>query len=138
MRDLHLETIGPYGDCAVLRLVGEVDVYTAPALRERLVELLAAGVTHIILDTSGLTFLDSSGLGVLVGGQKRMRAHDGSLTLATSQERIVRLLQLTGLTRLFPPYPTVSEAIGADAHWREAVADGTRTVADWCREHELV
>ena len=85
MRDLSLETVGPWGDCAVLRVVGEVDLYTAPALRERLAELVAAGVTNVILDTGGVTFLDSSGLGVLVGSHKRLRAHDGSLALATHQ-----------------------------------------------------
>ncbi|HEU5355863.1 MAG TPA: STAS domain-containing protein [Actinocrinis sp.] len=138
MRDLYLETVGPYGDCAVLRIVGEIDIYTAPALRERLAELLGTGVKHVVLDTSGISFLDSSGLGVLVSGHKRIRAHDGSLVLVAAQERILQLFRLTGLIRLFPPYPTVSEAIDDDSHWREAIGDGSRSVADWCREHELV
>lgn len=138
MRDLYLETVGPCGDCAVLRIVGEIDIYTAPALRERLVELLVSRVTHVILDTSGVTFLDSSGLGVLVGAQKRMRAHDGSLALVAAQDRIVQLFRLTGLTRLFPPHATVSEAIGDDPHWCQTLGGVSRSVADWCREHELV
>jgi anti-sigma B factor antagonist len=138
MRDLYLETVGPCGDCAVLRIVGEIDIYTAPALRERLVELLATGVKHVVLDTSGVTFLDSSGLGVLVGARKRMGAHDGSLALVATQERIVQLFRITGLIRLFPPHATVSAAIGGDPHWRDALADGRQSVADWCREHELV
>lgn len=138
MRDLYLETVGPYGDCAVLRIVGEIDIYTAPALRERLSELKATGVTHVVLDTSGVTFLDSSGLGVLVSAQKRLRGHGGTIALVAAQERIVQLFRLTGLIRLFPPYPTVSEAIGDDLHWREVIGDESRSVADWCREHELV
>lgn len=138
MHDLHLETIGPCGDCAVLRVVGEVDLYTAPALRQQLAELLATGVTHVVLDVSGVTFLDSSGLGVLVSSHKRLRAHEGSLAVATSQERILRLVRLTGLTRLFPPYATVSEAIGDDPHWRKEIEGRTQSVAEWCRRHELV
>lgn len=137
MRDLQLETIGPYGDCAILRVGGEIDVYTAPTLREHLSDLAATGVRHVVIDTSGITFLDSTGLGVLVGGLKRMRVHNGSLALAGSQERVVQLLRLTGLTRTFPPYATVAEAIEADPHWHEAIGGQPGTVAQWCRLHEL-
>ena len=137
MRDLHLETVGPCGDCAVLRVGGEIDLYTAPTLREGLSNLVATGVRHVVIDTSDVTFLDSTGLGVLVGGLKRLRAHDGSLALAGGQERIVRLLRLTGLTRFFPPYATVAEAIEADPHWRKAIGDRPGSVAQWCHLHEL-
>lgn len=137
MHDLRLETVGPYGDCAVLRVGGEIDLFTAPALRERLVELLSTGVRHVVIDTASVTFLDSTGLGVLVGGFKRLRAHDGSLALASDQERIVRLLRLTGLIRFFPPYATVAEAITAEPHWHEAIGERPENVAQWCRLHEL-
>lgn len=137
MRDLRLETIGPCGDCAVLRVGGEVDVHTASTLREGLIDLLAIGVRHVVIDTCDVTFLDSTGLGVLVGGHKRLRAHGGSLALASGQEHIVRLLLLTGLTRFFPPYATVAEAIEADSHWRKAIGDWPGSVAQWCRLHEL-
>ena len=137
MQDLRLETIGPFGDCAVLRVAGEVDVYTAPALREGLIDLLHAGARHVIVDTSEITFLDSTGLGVLVGGLKRLRAHDGSLALACGQERVTRLLDLTGLNRLFPPYPTVADAIESDPHWRAAIGELSEGAAEWCRVHEL-
>ena len=80
MQEFQLETIGPSGDCAVLKVTGEVDVYTAPMLRERIQDLAAKGVVHIIADMSQMDFLDSTGLGVLVGGLKRLREHDGSLT----------------------------------------------------------
>lgn len=137
MRDLRLETVGPYGDCAVLRVVGEVDLYTAPALRESLSDLLADGVRHVVVDTSDITFLDSSGLGVLVGSLKRLRAQEGTLALASDQERIVRLFRLTGLTDLFPPYATVADAIGADPHWRTAIGDEPGSVAQWCSRNKL-
>jgi anti-sigma B factor antagonist len=137
MRDLHLETVGPCGDCAVLRVDGEIDLYTAPALREGLSDLLATGVRHVVVDTADVTFLDSTGLGVLVDGRKRLRAHDGSLALASGHQRIVQLLRLTGLNRLFPPYATVADAIEADSHWRNAIGDRPGSVAQWCRLHEL-
>ena len=137
MRDLRLETVGPYDDCAVLRVGGEIDLYTAPALRAGLSDLVTTRVRHVVLDTSDVTFLDSTGLGVLVDGRRRLRAHDGSLALVSGQERIERLLRLTGLARLFPPYATVAEAIEADPHWRKAIGDRPGGVAQWCRLHEL-
>lgn len=137
MCDLRLETVGPYGDCAVLRVDGEIDLYTAPRLREGLSNLVATGVKHVVLEASDVTFLDSTGLGVLVDGRKRLRAHDGSLALAGGQERIVRLLSLTGLARLFPSYATVADAIGADPHWHKAIGDQPGSVAEWCGLHEL-
>src|ERR1035441_8542666 len=55
------------GDCAVLRVAGEVDVYTAPELRQQLIKLVDSGAWHVVADLAGVDFLDSSGLGVLVG-----------------------------------------------------------------------
>ena len=81
MREFRLDTIGPVGDCAVLQVTGEVDVYTAPMLRERIRELAAKGAVHLIADLSQVDFLDSTGLGALVGGLKRLREDGGSLAL---------------------------------------------------------
>src|SRR6201987_1359284 len=105
MQELPLETIGPSGDCAVLQVTGEIDVYTAAILRERIRDLAAKGAVHIIADLSRVDFLDSTGLGVLVGGLKRLREHDGSLPLGISTTRLLRILQITGVTRGFPPPP---------------------------------
>jgi anti-sigma B factor antagonist len=118
MQDLELETLGPYGDCAVLRVSGEIDLYTAPLLRERIADLVAAGIRHVVLDASDVTFLDSTGLGVLVGGLKRLRAHGGSLALAGSRANVARIFNVTGLDRPFPQHATVAEAIAASPHWR--------------------
>src|SRR5947208_12473988 len=75
------------GDHTVLEVGGEVDVYTAPRLRERLIELVDGGAKHVVVDLSRVEFLDSTGLGVLVGALKRLRAVDGSLGLVCAQER---------------------------------------------------
>jgi anti-sigma B factor antagonist len=137
MQEFRLETIGPSGDCAVLRVIGEVDLFTAPALRERIRDLAAKGAVHIIADMSRVDFLDSTGLGVLVGGLKRLREHDGSLTPVISTKRILRVFEITGLTKAFPPQSSVPAAITADPHWRQTVESEAGTAEEWCRQHGL-
>jgi anti-sigma B factor antagonist len=137
MQEFSVWTTGPSGDCAVLRVAGEVDVYTAPVLRERILDLAAKGAVHVIADMSRVDFLDSTGLGVLVGGLKRLREHDGSLTLVISAARILRLFEMTGLTRVFPAQSSVSAAITADPHWRQAAESEAGSAEEWCRQHGL-
>jgi len=137
MQEFSVWTAGPGGDCAVLRVAGEADVHTAPALREQLLDLAAKGAVHVIADMSRVDFLDSTGLGVLVGGLKRLREHGGSLTLVISATRILRLFEMTGLTRVFPAQPSVPAAITADPHWRQAAESEAGSAAEWCRRHGL-
>jgi anti-sigma B factor antagonist len=99
------------GDYTVLEVGGEVDVYTAPKLREKLVELVGDGNYHIIVDMTKVEFLDSTGLGVLVGGLKRVRSHEGSLALVCNQERILKIFRITGLTKVFPIHDSLDEAL---------------------------
>ena len=101
------------GDHTVLEVGGEVDVYTAPRLREKLVELVEQGSRHVVVDLSRVEFLDSTGLGVLVGGLKRVRNHDGSLQLVCTQEKILKIFRITGLTKVFPIHGSVGDAISA-------------------------
>lgn len=97
---------------AILAVRGEVDVYTAPRLRERLVELVSQGKHQIIVDLEGVDFLDSTGLGVLVGGLKRLRSHDGELMLVCTQHRILKVFEITGLTKVFSIHDSVDAAVG--------------------------
>ena len=99
------------GDHAVLSVGGEIDVYTAPQLRQRLIELVEQGSQHIVVDMEQVEFLDSTGLGVLVGGLKRVRTHDGSLSLVCTQERLLKIFRITGLTKVFDIHPDVASAI---------------------------
>ena len=110
--DLSLSTRSE-GDRTVVEVGGEIDVYTAPRLREQLVDLVADGKYHLIVDRERVDFLDSTGLGVLVGGLKRVRAHDGSLRLVCTQERILKIFRITGLTKVFPIHSSVEEAVSA-------------------------
>jgi anti-sigma B factor antagonist len=110
--DLSLST-RTVGDRTVVEVGGEIDVYTAPKLREQLVELVNDGSYHLVVDMEGVDFLDSTGLGVLVGGLKRVRAHEGSLRLVCNQERILKIFRITGLTKVFPIHTSVDDAVAA-------------------------
>ena len=100
--------------CAVLVVVGELDVYTAGVLRTAILRLLSRGRVRLVLDLSGVPFCDSSGLGVLVGGFKRTRARGGSFRLSSVTPHLMKTLTITGLTKVFPIHAAVSEAIEAD------------------------
>jgi len=101
------------GERTVVVVGGEIDVYTAPKLREQLVELETAGQHDLVVDLERVEFLDSTGLGVLVGGLKRVRSHDGSLRLVCTQERILKVFRITGLTKVFAIHDSVAEAVSA-------------------------
>ncbi len=96
---------------AVIRPVGEVDVFTAPLLRERLVELVEGGARRVIVDLSEVSFLDSTGLAVLVGVWQRLRNHDGFFAVAAANERIERVLRTTRLDQSLKLHSTVAEAV---------------------------
>jgi anti-sigma B factor antagonist len=108
--DLGLEVDDSHAPYTVLAVKGEVDVYSAPRLREKLVELVNQGNTQIIVDLEGVDFLDSTGLGVLVGGLKRLRSHDGDLILVCTQQRIMKVFEITGLTKVFSIHDSVEAA----------------------------
>lgn len=96
---------------AILAVSGEVDVATAPRLRERLIGLVGDGHHHVVVDLEGVDFLDSTGLGVLVGALKRVRTHDGELALVCTQPRVLKVFEITGLTKVFPMHQSVDEAV---------------------------
>jgi anti-sigma B factor antagonist len=100
------------GPRTVVAVRGEIDVYTAPVLRERLSDLVSSGQYHLVLDLEGVDFLDSTGLGVLVGALKRVRPHDGEIVLVCAQERILKVFRITGLTSVFPIHETLDGALG--------------------------
>ncbi|MGH3487449.1 MAG: STAS domain-containing protein [Actinopolymorphaceae bacterium] len=103
----------PMGNHMVVEVAGEIDVYTAPRLREKMVELVNAGHYHLVVDMESVEFLDSTGLGVLVGGLKRVRSHDGSLRIVCTQERLLKIFRITGLTKVFPIHDSVDEAVSS-------------------------
>lgn len=97
----------------VVQVAGEIDVYTAPQLREHLDREIEAGVTQLVVDLSGVTFMDSTGLGVLVGRLKQIRLHDGSMKIVCAHDRVLKVFVITGLDKVFSIFPTVAEALEA-------------------------
>lgn len=95
----------------VLAISGEVDVYSAPDLRSRVGDLVDSGHRQLVLDLSGVEFLDSTGLSVLVASQNRIREIGGVLTLVCSQEWLLKLFRITGLDQVFTMCPTVDKAL---------------------------
>lgn len=103
------------GESCVLSLTGEVDVYTAPALRERLLEANETACGVVIVDMTAVEFIDSSGLGVLVSGLKRVRERGAEMKIITERESILKIFQITGLDRVFLICPTLSDAMEPEA-----------------------
>ncbi len=136
MASFQVEAINA-GDCAVLRIAGDIDVYTVPELRQQVIHLADNGTRHIVGDLRGVDFLDSTGLGALVGSLKRLRLLQGSLTLVTSGGKILELFRITGLSRAFALHPSVLDAISADQHWQATLAREGHSAEEWCRKHEL-
>jgi anti-sigma B factor antagonist len=135
---LSLDTITVGSNCALIRVAGEIDVYTAPNLREAILGLIGNGVSHVIADLRAVDFLDSTGLGAIVGGHKRLRTNEGSLVLAASPDRIVRLFRITGLDRAFSLYSSVPEAIAAEDAWQAAIAEAGTDPDEWVRKNNLL
>lgn len=103
------------GTAAVLTVGGEIDLFTAPKLRERLSGTIDEGMDRVVVDLEGVGFMDSTGLGTLVGGLKRIKEREGSMSLVCTNRSVLRILSITGLDRVFPVYGSVQEALAADA-----------------------
>ena len=96
--DVSIETSG---STATLRLTGELDIAAAPNLRDRVVHLISEGRAHLVFECSGLGFIDSTGLGVLIGARARALAANGSVAIAGAKPSLRRLLAVTGVDGLF-------------------------------------
>jgi anti-sigma B factor antagonist len=104
-----------HGEVTVVHVGGEIDVYTAPMLREHLDEHISRGRHHLVVDLEDVPFMDSTGLGVLVGRLKLVRVKDGTLCLVCSSERILKVFSITGLDKVFQIFPSLDDALAATA-----------------------
>ena len=107
---LSLETRHEDGN-TIIEVGGEIDVYTAPKLRDKITELVGNGNYNLVIDMEKVDFLDSTGLGVLVGGLKKVRAHDGSMRLICNQERLLKIFRITGLAKVFVIHGSQADAL---------------------------
>ena len=99
----------------VISLAGEVDLYTAPEFKQQLLDVIGKGAKDVVVDFTDTTFIDSTTLGVLVGGVKRLRQNHGQLSLVCSDRNITKIFEITGLDRVFTIHATREEALGAQS-----------------------
>jgi len=98
------------GTNCVVTLEGEIDVYTAPRLKDALVEAIEGGCVDVIVDLEGVAFIDSSGLGVLVGALRRAKERSGAVRLVCTRGSILKIFRVTGLDKVFPIFSDTKEA----------------------------
>lgn len=108
----------------VLHCAGEIDAASAGALRDAVHQVSADGVRAVALDMTEVTFLDSTGLGVVVGQLKTLRRQGGHLTVAVTAERVRRVFEITGLDRVFVLHESAEEAAAAAAGAAAQTAEG--------------
>ena len=102
---------GPSQEWEPIVIVGELDLYSAPALREQVLKAVNAGRLLVVLDLSGATFVDSSGFAVMVSAYKRVRALGGRVRVVCSDKSILSSLRISGLDRVFEVFPDMTAAI---------------------------
>ncbi|MBV9277569.1 MAG: STAS domain-containing protein [Candidatus Eremiobacteraeota bacterium] len=110
---LSIDVVGePNPQAKVFALRGTLDMATSPSLRSMLLEATEAGKEDLIIDLTRVEYIDSTGLGSLIGAQRRAQEHNGRLRLVVKEGPLSRLFNITGLVRVFGIYPTVDDALG--------------------------
>jgi anti-sigma B factor antagonist len=98
----------------ILSIEGEVDLYSAPAVRDAALAAMDSGVDHLVLDLTAVPFMDSSGLGVIVACLKRLREMGGDLAVVSpASSPSTKLLSLTGLDHAIPTHATLDQALAS-------------------------
>jgi len=98
-------------DCFVVAAGGELDLHTVDRLRDKLADVIEAGGRRILVDLTGVSFMDSTALGVLVGAAKTLRSSRGHLVLVADDPRVTRVIEITGLERVLRVEPSLPEAV---------------------------
>ncbi|NLN75690.1 MAG: STAS domain-containing protein [Armatimonadetes bacterium] len=113
-----METHSGGTELPTVELQGEVDVYTAPKLKQQMIKLLESNTRELIIDLTKVDYLDSTALGVLIGGLRRIRERDGNMVLVCPNTRILRVFEITGLDKIFEIFTSLedaSESMGKEA-----------------------
>jgi anti-sigma B factor antagonist len=105
--------VSEQGKVQILACEGRMDAQVSGLLKERIKELLDKGATELVLDLKGLEFLDSSGLGALVSCLRRIREKKGEIRLAGLRPEVRSIFDITRVSRLFPIFETVEDALKA-------------------------
>jgi len=92
-------------------VAGEVDLFTSPKVKERILDLLGGGATKLVIDLEHVTFMDSTGLGVLVGALRRLTERGGALALVCPQGPVLRVMEVTGLKKVFDIHDSLDTVV---------------------------
>ena len=111
--NFHIEDESYKADSIVIKLQGEVDLYAAPELKDHVNRAIESGKTKLVLDLSEATFIDSTTLGILVSGMKRLRPRGGMLAVLCPDPTMARIFDITGLNRMFSVHDTLAGALAA-------------------------
>ncbi len=102
--EFKAEKSGEKGKTPVVSVQGEIDVYSSPKLKEKIMELFEAGSETFAVDLTKVSYIDSTGLGVLIGALRRAREKNGNVILVFSSQRLKRIFEITGLDKNFTIY----------------------------------
>lgn len=109
--ELNIQSKRTDDGVAIITVEGELDLYTAPRLKESLMAALEDDVLKIVVNMTGVHFIDSSALGVLIGGVKRLKPKGGRLVLVSVDENVNWIFQITGLNAVFDIFHSQEDAL---------------------------
>ena len=111
---MHFEVdVTSRGPWSVVSVAGEIDLSTAPQFRDRLIAAIADN-PQIVVDLTAVDFIDSTGLGVLLGGLKRVTAQDGRIEVVCPDTPVRKIFEVTGLNRVFAPHDDLDDVVGEE------------------------
>jgi anti-sigma B factor antagonist len=112
IEDVRIElALGQISDIPVLRVVGEIDVYTAPEFKSALNKTILTGASHLVIDLTDVSYMDSSGFGALLSATKQVRPKGGTVNLVGCSEAVHRMLKITSLDTVFGMFPCLDDAL---------------------------
>ena len=112
--DVRIETeMEIVADVPVVKVTGEIDVYTAPEFKSAVTEAIETGAVSLIIDLTNVSYMDSSGFGILLGATKRLRPKGGCINLLGCSEAVTRMLSITRLDTIFGIYRNLEDALAA-------------------------
>jgi anti-sigma B factor antagonist len=97
----------------IVELTGEIDVYTSPKVKDAITDLIDKGRYNLIISLEDVRYIDSTGLGVLIGALKRVREHGGSVSLVCTNPQIKKIFEITGLVKIFGMHENEASALKA-------------------------
>ncbi|MGZ3498232.1 MAG: STAS domain-containing protein [Vulcanimicrobiaceae bacterium] len=111
--DIKVNVREAQGDSYVVDLNGEIDVYTSPKVKDAVGDLIDKGHYNLVINLEKVRYIDSTGLGVLIGGLKRVREHGGTVNLVCTNPQIKKIFDITGLVKIFGIYDDEDAAMKA-------------------------